>query len=79
MGAIKSFGDIIPSFFNYARLHDDKRGVCYCGYDLLSGVCIRNVCSKSMFKIKIGDEITDQRSCFADEFNDLVKGIVKDS
>ena len=55
---------------HFARVHDGKRCVCKCGYDLISDVCIQNGCSKSMGKIEIGDEIRD-------EINDLVKDIVE--
>ena len=51
----------------FARHHDDKIGVCKCEDDLFSGVCIKNVCSKSVSE----DENVEEK-------NDLVKNIVKD-
>ena len=44
---------------HYAGLHDDKRGVCKYGFDLYSGVCIKNGCSKSVNDDEDVDKIKD--------------------
>ena len=67
----EEFGRSYSLNCHYARLHDEKRGVCRCGYDLFSLICIKNGCSKSMSKTKVGDEITY-------EIIDLFKDVVKD-
>ena len=74
---------------HYAKVHDDRRGVCKCGYDLFSGICIKNGCGKSeisgrgfAFVYPIASQISEAALRISDEngdqINDLVKDILKE-